>query len=304
MINLRALILVIIIFLLAFHIIIEGELLYSFKENPSFQKKNVEKRQRDIKAYLITFYDDCCANVTSIPCCSTGMQTGRFVSCRIYNRSELELDAIVQKEKGNGYWIWKPYIIFKTLISNSINYGDIVMYSDAERRFIGDPLEYWNILWRKANKSLYEENKLYREIYNSMEGQDFFAFSKLGSSENQWIKNETLEIIAGMKSKEWKENFWKTPAASGSFFIARKSIKSIRFAAEWLTYSWDERLVTGVKDQVIQNNTRTIEKRYEDSILSILLKKWELYFVICPGIASNDPQKKKYEEAGFNQFME
>lgn len=137
-----------------------------------------------------------------------------------------------------------------------------------------------------------------------MKEQDLFAFSMLGYNEKHWTKTGTLEIIAGMKSKEWGEQFWRTSPASASFFIVKKSIKSIRFVSEWLTYCGDRRLVTDEKDQLSHsNNLEFIDNRHDQSILSVLLKKWGLHFVKCPGMPPNDPQRKEYEEAGLNHFM-
>jgi hypothetical protein len=260
------------------------------------------------KAYLITFADGCCQK-SAAKCCTTGLATGRFESCVVHNMNSLDPVFIEQhaeilnQKRGRGYWIWKPYVILKTLVSDSVNMGDIVMYSDAGRHFVADPIEYFNVLWRKKNNSLYETQKLYREIYDSMERQDFFAFSMHTLVEKQWTKMNVLEAIAGMQSKKWKETFLNSPPASASFFIAKKSLQSIRFVGAWLAYCGDRRLVTDEKDQMYKNDPEFKENRHDQSILSALLKKWNAYFVECPGSGSPKSYLKKYEEAGFKHFM-
>jgi hypothetical protein len=63
-----------------------------------------------------------------------------FSSAHAYSRSELQRDrdfvawvdpikSVWNSKKGGGYWIWKPYIINKTL--NSISNRDILVYADA-----------------------------------------------------------------------------------------------------------------------------------------------------------------------------
>lgn len=273
------------------------------------KSQDFEKSTNSTRAHLITFADNCCWK-SSKKCCSTGMKTGRFDSCVIHDLSSLDekfkkqYAHILEQKRGRGYWIWKPYIILKTLLDDKVKFGDIVMYSDAGRYFIGDPIEYFNILWRAPNRTLYEKYDFYRKVYDSMIEQDFFAFALFGYSERHWTKVDTLEIIAGAKSKEWKEYFWRTAPASASFFIVKKTTKSIAFVSQWLTYCGDSRLVTDEKEQLTRkNHPEFIENRHDQSILSVLLKKWELFFVRCPGFPSKFPILKQFEEAGFKQFM-
>ena len=37
---------------------------------------------------------------------------------------------ILSRKRGNGYWLWKPYIIYKTIVEK-LKYGDYLIYSDA-----------------------------------------------------------------------------------------------------------------------------------------------------------------------------
>lgn len=178
------------------------------------------------------------------------------------------------------------------------------MYADAGRHFVNDHIEYFNVLWRKRNDKLYETQKLYREIYDSIENQDFFAFSMHIFKEKKWTKMVVLEIIAGMESKEWKDKFLNTSQASASFFITKKSLQSIRFVGAWLGYWGDRRLVTDETHQLLYKNDPVFkENRHDQGILSALLKKWNAYFVECPGSSSPYSYLKQYEEAGFKHFM-
>ena len=43
-------------------------------------------------------------------------------------------ELILSRQRGAGYWLWKPYFIAKTL--REVQEGDIVFYSDAGSRFI------------------------------------------------------------------------------------------------------------------------------------------------------------------------
>ena len=42
---------------------------------------------------------------------------------------------ILEKGRGNGYWLWKPYFLYKTL-KEKLNYGDYLIYSDAAIMYV------------------------------------------------------------------------------------------------------------------------------------------------------------------------
>jgi hypothetical protein len=56
-----------------------------------------------------------------------------------YNYSPNDIDKvfkeknkdILSRERGNGYWLWKPYFILKTL-KEKLNNGDYLIYTDAQ----------------------------------------------------------------------------------------------------------------------------------------------------------------------------
>ena len=37
---------------------------------------------------------------------------------------------ILNKKRGAGYWLWKPYVILKALLENA-DWGDLIIYIDA-----------------------------------------------------------------------------------------------------------------------------------------------------------------------------
>lgn len=56
---------------------------------------------------------------------------------KVFNYSQKDIDPffygvnkdVLSKERGAGYWLWKPYVINKALLE--LNDGDILIYSDA-----------------------------------------------------------------------------------------------------------------------------------------------------------------------------
>ena len=48
----------------------------------------------------------------------------------------LKNKAILEKKRGGGYWLWKPYVICETL--KKIEYGDYLFYIDSGSYFINN----------------------------------------------------------------------------------------------------------------------------------------------------------------------
>ena len=72
----------------------------------------------------------------------TGLHIGGFD--RVINYGPKNISKVFRKKnaeifnckRGGGYWIWKPYIILKTL--KKLKYGDIIFYCDSGTLFVDD----------------------------------------------------------------------------------------------------------------------------------------------------------------------
>ena len=51
---------------------------------------------------------------------------------------------IFNSKRGGGYWIWKPYLIHKTL--KKMNHGDYLIYMDSGAAFVRDPSQLMNLI--------------------------------------------------------------------------------------------------------------------------------------------------------------
>ena len=62
-----------------------------------------------------------------------------------------------------------------------------------------------------------------------------------------------------------------------SYIIVRKSTESFSFISEWLTYAQDSRALTDDPNVLGKDNyDGFIDHRHDQSILSLLAKKWKL----------------------------
>lgn len=82
----------------------------------------------------------CCLHSRTI-FCKSAIANG-FTECAVYSRDAIDADfarqneAILKKSRGGGYWLWKPYVIFKTL--STLSDGDFLFYGDAASNFIAN----------------------------------------------------------------------------------------------------------------------------------------------------------------------
>ncbi|ETO03755.1 hypothetical protein RFI_33647 [Reticulomyxa filosa] len=84
------------------------------------------------KKILITYGEHCC-KLAKKRACDHALKNGGFDVCIPYNMSFMSTDFVVahqdilQNRRGAGYWLWKPYIIFHTLLNDKLMQdGDIL----------------------------------------------------------------------------------------------------------------------------------------------------------------------------------
>ena len=168
--------------------------------------------------------------------------------------SEKDIDAdfykknkkILSYSKGNGYWIWKSYVINKAL--NMINDGDYLMYCDSGAYFINDI----HLLVDAMEKS----------------GQDMMCF-QINTIEKEWTKRDAF-ILLGCDEKRYIDSNQNM----ATLLLLKKTNNTLKFVKEWLKYAQDERLITDMPNQLGKENYKGFnEHRHDQSILSLLYKK-------------------------------
>lgn len=188
----------------------------------------------------------------------TGLQHG-FDKVYAYDMSKLDSDfinqnkVIISNKKGKGLWLWKPYIILKTL-NECKSENDIVVYADSNtyfRRNIGELL-------------LYMQQPKYH---------DMIIFDTRPS--NKEYKRTKRDVFIALDHD--------TPACStsiqrtSSYIIFRNTTKSKDFVREWLTKCQDEQLISDSPN--IHNKPNYLRFKghhYDQSIFSVLSKKHEI----------------------------
>lgn len=222
-----------------------------------------------MKRILINFADENFRKAQSL-CTQTGKRIARFDEVIAYHPEDISEEFrkshedIFAHKRGFGLWLWKPWLILKTL--EQCDDGDIVCYCDSGAFF-----------FRTA-----------KPIFRILEKTDIWL-TVLPLIEKQFTKAETFRIMDAAE-----ERFAETPQISGSFMAFKKTERSVAFVQEWLKYCCDIRALVPPADK-----SGEIEGFYahreDQSILSLLAKKWEIETYSDPSQYGKLPEKYKRE---------
>ena len=157
-------------------------------------------------------------------------------------------EYILSKGRGNGYWLWKPYFLYKTL-TEKLNYGDFLIYSDAAIIYVD--------LAQKLVDFLNEKNV---DMY----------LHRLPHLEKQYTKRDAF-ILLGVDAPFYAE----TGQFNAAFQIYRKTKFTEFFLKEYLYYAQDKRIITDDENEMgVGNYEGFRDHRHDQSILSLLTKKY------------------------------
>jgi hypothetical protein len=153
-------------------------------------------------------------------------------------------------KRGFGYWIWKSYVVLKTL--NEMQEGDILIYADA-----GCTL----------NNNLIARNKLdtYIQLCKTLpEGNIAFQMSYI---EKEWTK---MDVFITLDAN--KPGIMNSGQLVGGVFILKKCKRVMNLIHEWYTISQNYQLISDFPS-VIQNHANFRDHRHDQSLFSVLRKK-------------------------------
>ena len=157
---------------------------------------------------------------------------------------------ILSRYRGNGYWLWKPYFILKTL-KEKLNEGDYLIYTDAGIYYINKASYVINIL---------KDNKIDIWLY------------QISHKEKIYSKRDAF-ILMEVDNSSYSE----TRQYMGGIQIYRKSKLSEQFVEKLLFYSQDKRIITDEPNTIgYPNYEGFIENRHDQTIASLLYKKYRI----------------------------
>lgn len=165
-----------------------------------------------------------------------------IVNTEFWNQNK----TILTQKRGAGYWLWKPYVILKTL--NEINENDYVIYSDSGIEIISD----LNILFTLCH-----------------DNNGIFLINCGHQYNKTWTKRDCFILMDCDK-----RDYWESEQLTASFQIYQKNSYSIQFVQKWFEYCKNINILTDVPNICEKSNFGDFkDHRHDQSILSLLSKK-------------------------------
>jgi len=159
--------------------------------------------------------------------------------------------AILSQTRGGGYWLWKPYIINKTL--KLLNEGDLLFYMDSSYYF-------------------YEN---FKDLYKYKLKDDILIWKNKPNEESYFLKNWCkMDVIYNynMYHSTFIENYEICWAGA---LLLKKSSKTEEIIDKWLKICCIENNITDIKS-IRSNNSDFIDHRHDQSLLSVLLHQYNI----------------------------
>ena len=176
-----------------------------------------------------------------------GKKIGKFDQVIEYGPNNIDEDFflanrdVLSMKRGAGEWLWKPYIISKTL--EELDQGDYLFYCDSGAFMINSG----------------------KFIFESMKESDIWV-SDIPLIEKQWTKPALIhKLEASQNTRVLESN-----QIQGGFIAMRKSPFSVSFINEWLSLCCDKKLLLPMTEK--EEKGECISHREDQSILSLLCK--------------------------------
>ena len=163
----------------------------------------------------------------------------------------LQNKNILDRPKGAGYCLWKPYILLNAL--NTLEYDNIILYIDS-----GD--------------LLFNTNGLRTFLFETMADKNFILTEGWNKNSN-WTKRD---CFIGMNCDN--SRYWNAMQLEAGVLAIKNTPDAINVVREWLEYCKNPAILT--EDPNINgrlNLTGFKEHRYDQSVLTNLKIKYNLY---------------------------
>jgi hypothetical protein len=196
-------------------------------------------------------------------CCNTALANG-FDLTIPYRLGDISPEFIransytVSQPRGAGFWIWKPYLIMKTM-QERMGDDDWLMYTDSGMYFVRNP---WD--WILPMEDRIGEKGI-------------VTFGCCGRA-RQFTKRDTF-VLMGMDEPRYTDSA-EQDQRMASVFVCKKTPFSMAFVEEWMRYCSDPRILTDLPNtQGLPNYPEFKDHRHDQAIMSLLCIKYDTFLV-------------------------
>jgi hypothetical protein len=172
-----------------------------------------------------------------------------------YSPEDIEQDFyvenknILEQRRGIGYWLWKPYIIQKTL--DKIPENDIVFYLDSGDSF---------------------KRGLAGYLRRTMANHDMVLVP------GTWPQHKFTKRDCFVFMNCDNEEYWNAFQVEAGIHVVKNNHRGRELIAEWLKWCKDENIITDIDNISGKNNFPSfIDHRHDQSIISNMAKKHNIF---------------------------
>jgi len=152
-----------------------------------------------------------------------------------------ENELILSSPTGAGMWLWKPYVILKTM--HTAPEGAIIIYLDSAF-YIKKPVTH---------------------LIDMMGSNDVLLVHDRDRKNGSYIKGDSF-ALTGCFSEDCRNGdlLW------GAIVVVRNNKESRAFIQEWLSNSKDPRILSGENSGIKENYPEYLWHHYDQSVLSLV----------------------------------
>lgn len=189
-------------------------------------------------------------------------KTELFDEYKLYSDIDLKNDKdfwkkhdnfIIKNKKGFGLWLWKPYIIKKSM--DTLKDGDILLYLDA-----GLDLDFRKKNIIKQKFKIVKDDKIIGTYVRKIHGP-----------EKRWCKMDLIKHMDMLDNKYL--NTQQRQGGTNMFLVCEKTRNLVN---EWYDIACKYQLLNNLPSTT-KNLDCFREHRYDQSIFSLLTKKYNLF---------------------------
>lgn len=158
---------------------------------------------------------------------------------------------IEQNERGYGHWLWKSYLIKKTL--DQLNDGDILIYADS-----GCQLN---------NNGIPRLNEYMDMLHTNEDNYGVISF-KMSHLLEKWYTK--MELFTLLNTNEDDRN---SPQSVGGIVLIKKNAHSVHLVNEWYTIA-SSNYDTINHNRYMEQDPEFCAHRDDQSVFSLLVKKY------------------------------
>ena len=171
-----------------------------------------------------------------------------------YSPSDIDESFYIQNKKildlsrGAGYWLWKPYFIYRTLME--VEEGDIVFYLDSGDFFTSGICAHL--------KSIISEKDM--------------ILVPSSNKQRCYTKRDCF-VLMGMDTEE----FWDATRVEAGIIAIKNNDNGRALVDEWLNWAKNENIITDLDNICGEQNFDCFQDhRHDQSIISNMAKKYDI----------------------------